>query len=62
MADRIRLVGAERCVMTTDFGQIQNPSAPEGLYEFIGRMRAEGISKEEIRLMVRKNPVELLGR
>lgn len=62
MADRIRLVGAERCVMTTDFGQIQNPSAPEGLYEFIGQMRAEGISKEEIRLMVRKNPVELLGR
>lgn len=61
MAERIRLVGAEHCIMTTDFGQIQNPSAPEGLYEFVRQMRAEGISKEEIRMMVRSNPLQLLG-
>lgn len=62
MAERIRMAGAENCIMTTDFGQVQNLSAPEGLYEFIGRMRMEGITKEEIRRMVRENPEKLLGK
>lgn len=61
MAARIRMTGAKHCIMTTDFGQSQNPPAPEGLCEFIRQMLAAGISADEIRTMTRHNPAELLG-
>jgi predicted metal-dependent TIM-barrel fold hydrolase len=57
----IRKAGPERCVIATDFGQVFNPSPAEGLRMFILGLMNQGITREEIDIMVRKNPAKLLG-
>ena len=60
LTESIKLVGAEHCIMTTDFGQIDNPPAPEGMKSFIRAMLQGGIAEKEIDIMVKKNPARLL--
>jgi microsomal dipeptidase-like Zn-dependent dipeptidase len=60
LADSIKKVGAEHCIMTTDFGQIDNPPAPEGLKLFITAMLQNGIPEKDVETMVKKNPAQLL--
>ena len=60
-ANMIKTIGAEHCVMSTDFGQVHNPPPPEGLRIFIRAMMDNGISDREIRMMVNENPGKLLG-
>ncbi len=60
LADSMKLAGFEHCVMSTDFGQIDNPPAPEGLKLFIAAMLKNGISEKDIETMVKKNPAKLL--
>lgn len=57
----IRKAGPERCVLATDFGQVFNPSPVEGMRMFILSLLNQGITSEEIDIMVRKNPAKLLG-
>jgi hypothetical protein len=57
----IRKAGPERCVIATDFGQVFNPSPAEGLRMFILGLMNQGITREEIDIMARKNPAKLLG-
>ena len=59
-AEMIKTVGAEHCIMSTDFGQVHNPPPPEGLRIFIRAMRENGISDGEIRMMVNENPGKML--
>ena len=61
MADQIRGVGAEHCIMSTDFGQLKNLPPVEGMRKFIEDMLANGITKDEIDQMIRKNPRRLLN-
>jgi len=61
LVDSIKMVGAEHCIMTTDFGQIDNPPAPEGMRAFIRAMVQGGIKEKEIETMVKKNPARLLN-
>jgi microsomal dipeptidase-like Zn-dependent dipeptidase len=56
----MKLAGFEHCVMATDFGQIDNPTAPEGLKMFIAEMLKNGIAEKDIETMVKKNPAKLL--
>lgn len=60
-ANMIKTIGAEHCVMSTDFGQVHNPPPPEGLRIFIRAMMDNGIGDREIRMMVNENPGKLLG-
>ena len=60
-ANMIKTIGAEHCVMSTDFGQVHNPPPPEGLRIFIRAMMDNGISDREIKMMVSENPAKLLG-
>jgi hypothetical protein len=60
LAESMKLVGAEHSIMTTDFGQIDNPPAPEGLRIFITAMLNNGVSEKEIEMMVKTNPTKLL--
>lgn len=60
LAESINLVGAEHCIMTTDFGQIDNPPAPEGLKIFITAMLNNGVSEKDIETMVKTFPAQLL--
>lgn len=58
---RIKEIGAERSVLTTDsFFEWATPP-PEMMRMFIGSLLTQGITGEEIEMMVRKNPSELLN-
>lgn len=57
----IREAGPERCVIATDLGQIGNPSPVEGLRTFIVELMNLGMTREEIDVVVRRNPAKLLG-
>ena len=61
IADAMRAVGPENCIMSTDFGQIFNPPPVEGMRMYIETMLRCGITEEEIIKMVRKNPARALG-
>jgi predicted TIM-barrel fold metal-dependent hydrolase len=61
LADSIKTTGAERCIMSSDFGQFFHPVAPEGLRLFIATMLRKGIDEKEIEIMVKTNPAKLLG-
>lgn len=58
--EAIRLIGAERTVLSTDFGQISDSSPAEGMRQCIATMLQLGVSEEEVELMVKKNPATLL--
>jgi hypothetical protein len=61
LADSIKEVGAARSILTTDFGQADNPPAPEGLRNFISDMLQNGIAEKDIEIMVKTNPSTLLN-
>jgi hypothetical protein len=61
LADSIKKVGAQHCILSTDFGQADNPPAPEGFKAFMGAMLKNGIPEKDIAVMVKTNPAKLLG-
>jgi hypothetical protein len=60
-AEQIRELGADHCIMATDFGVYTLPEPVEGLREFIACMLDLGIPVDDIRRMVKTNPEKLLG-
>ncbi|MFC2105319.1 DUF6282 family protein [Candidatus Bipolaricaulota bacterium] len=61
VAEQVRAVGAENCILATDLGVYTLPSPVEGLREFIACLLDLGIEEHEIRQMVNENPSKLLG-
>jgi hypothetical protein len=61
VAEQVQAIGADRCILATDFGVYTLPEPVEGLREFIACMLDMGVSQEEIRRMVKTNPEKLLG-
>lgn len=60
LARIVRMVGAERCVMTTDYFFDWCPPSSRMLADLALALAAEGISRRELDLMVRVNPAHLL--
>ena len=60
-ADSIRNLGAENCVIVTDFGQANHEIPTQGLKRFVKGLFENGITPQEIRMMLCKNPCDLLG-
>lgn len=58
--DQIKRIGAERCIMSTDFAQCMDPIPAEGMRFFIGTMLQFGCTAQEVEWMVKKNPAKLL--
>ncbi len=58
---QIRAVGAENCLLSSDVGQSSSLSPSEALTKFIGLLMKEGLTEREARVMLVKNPGELLG-
>jgi hypothetical protein len=58
--EAIRLIGADRTILSTDFGQITDVSPAEGMRQCIATMLQLGVSEEEITWMVKRNPAALL--
>jgi hypothetical protein len=61
MAKRIKEVGVTSTVLTSDFGQPENPFPVEGLRNYIQQLFQLGFSGQEIDQMVRINPSRLLN-
>jgi hypothetical protein len=61
MAIRIRDVGVASSVLTSDFGQPENPFPVEGLRSYIQQLIQLGFSDQEIDQMVKINPGRLLN-
>ena len=53
--------GASHFLLSSDFGQENNPLHTDGLNAFIEGLRREGIADVDIDLMIRRNPARLLG-
>jgi predicted metal-dependent TIM-barrel fold hydrolase len=61
MVNAIRAVGAQRCILSTDLGQINNPAPVAGMRMMIATMLDNGLTEKEIEIMVKTNPAKLLG-
>jgi hypothetical protein len=61
IVEQIRAVGAERCVIGTDSGNMKLSDNVASMRDFVGRLLESGITEKEIDLMARKNPKTLLG-
>lgn len=59
--DAIEAVGAARCVLTSDLGQVQSPPPTEGLREFVQMFISLGASAHDIDVMTKDNPSRLLS-
>jgi len=60
LTEAIRAVGAERCILSTDLGQLPNPSPWEGMRMMIATMLEAGLSEGELEFVVKRNPAQLL--
>lgn len=61
IADAIKAVGPEHCVMASDAGEAWNPPPPEVLRMFMASMLALGISEDDVHLMTHDNPARAVG-
>ncbi|WP_143053780.1 DUF6282 family protein [Parapedobacter koreensis] len=61
MAEAIKTIGAEHFIISSDLGQTGNPIPPDGMKLFIAMLMENGITAEEVRWMIRRNPARLLG-
>jgi hypothetical protein len=61
LVDAIRVLGAERCILTTDLGQKENPPPAEGLRRAIAAFLDLGLDEDELTVMLKTNPARLLG-
>jgi hypothetical protein len=60
-AHQIQELGADHCVIATDFGVYTLPEPVEGLREFIACLLDLGIPQGDIRKLVKSNPEKILG-
>ena len=60
IADVIREVGPNKCILSSDMGQINSPSPSAGLLDFTNLLAINGISQEELEIMGRINPRKLI--
>ena len=56
----IEAVGANRCIVSTDFGQWMNPPPDEGMRMAIAAMLDAGMSADDVDAVVRQNPLDVL--
>jgi hypothetical protein len=61
IVEQVRALGAERCVIASDAGQVAIPDMAAGMKDFIKRLSENGITDHELDLMAKKNPEVLLG-
>jgi Family of unknown function (DUF6282) len=61
VAEQIEALGADHCIIGTDFGVYTLPEPVEGLREFIACLLDLGISVGDIKKLTKTNPERLLG-
>jgi hypothetical protein len=61
IAEAIRAVGAESCILATDLGQTFNPTPARGLRLFAQALLNLGLSRHDLKVMTRDNPGGLVS-
>jgi hypothetical protein len=61
LVDTITSIGAEHCIISTDFGQDFHPMPAEGLRMGIATLLQAGMEEVELGMLVKDNPSRLLG-
>ncbi len=61
IVESVKATGAEHCILSSDFGQIYHPPAPEGFRLFMATLLRNGLGEKDIERMVKLNPAKLLG-
>jgi len=57
---QIKKVGANNCILSSDAGQVFSKSPSESLVDFISLLNQKGITENEIKTMLIKNPARLV--
>lgn len=57
----IEVIGPDRCIVSTDFGQWTNPPPAEGMRMAIAAMLDAGMTEDDITKVVRLNPLGCVG-
>lgn len=60
VADAVKVLGVEHCVLVSDTGQRHNPLPAEALRLFAQALFESGLPEEDIYTMIQKNPAQLL--
>lgn len=58
---KIRRIGAEHIIVSTDCGQMGNPYPTDCMALAAQGLRAQGVTERELNLMFKENPAKLLG-
>ncbi|MFH1179246.1 MAG: DUF6282 family protein [Candidatus Bathyarchaeota archaeon] len=61
VAAHINELGAENCIIATDYGVYTMPPPVEGLREFVALLLDLGLTDKQIKTVVKENPEKLLG-
>ena len=61
LVEKIRELGVGNCIVTTAFGQWQNPPPAEGMRMAIAALLDAGMTGEEVTALVKGNTAQLLG-
>jgi predicted metal-dependent phosphotriesterase family hydrolase len=56
----IQAIGADRCIVGSDFGQSLHVNTIDGIRIFIRALLSFGITKEQIKVMIADNPARLM--
>ena len=59
--EMIRSLGVGNCIVTTDFGQWQNPPPAEGMRMAIAALLDAGMTSDEVTTLVKGNTSQLVG-
>ena len=59
--EMIKAIGVEHCIMSTDLGQYWNLPPAEGMRFFMAILLRNGLTPEDIEVMAKRNPSQLLG-
>ena len=61
LAKAIKEIGPEHSIMSTDVGQIWNPPPARCMKMYIALMLGQGLTPEEVEVMVKTNPARVIG-
>lgn len=60
-AARIRAVGPEHVILSTDLGQVMRPTPADGFAGYLDQLREAGFSEAQLDVMTKHNPALFLG-
>jgi len=62
IAEQIKAIGVENCIISSDVGQVNSPSPSEALSRFTKMLLKEGLTEDDLRMMGGVNPRKLLAK